>query len=155
MILQVLPFIFPIIAIVVILVIVSFYSKIKKKTDLGINIPERVDESGYSIPLIASFLGIKKAPFGIALGHNSAFPLLVLFHDHIEYRVFSKKSKSYNEIEYVDIRESILTKNIVIAFKDSYFTFSANLMNKDNLIKLLHFFDKKGVFLKDSAKNIL
>jgi hypothetical protein len=149
-------FVFPIIFLIIILIIILFfYSIIKKKSSVEINIPEILPENGYTIPLVASFLSFKKAPLYIALAHNNAFPLFILFHDHIEYRVLLKKSKYYHEIEYIDIRESVLTENIVIAFKDSHFTFSGNLMNKKNLMKVLSFFEKKGICLKDSARQAL
>lgn len=117
-------------------------------------IPEKLDRNGFQVPLIASFTGIKRIPL-VALSHNSISPALTIYEDSFKYKVFKEKIAPYSEIYEVDILDTLGTKNIKIVFKNSFFTFSGNLFNKDNLLEVLKFFKRKNVNLSSSANRYL
>lgn len=110
-------------------------------------------KDGTKIPLRISFIGLKAAP-AIALAHNNFWPLLVLFENHLVQRAVFRKAKKYSQIEYVDVSVTD-TENLDIAYADSWFTFSCKLHSKKDLIKVLEFFDRKGVKLTVRAKQFM
>ena len=112
---------------------------------------ERV--AGLVIPLRVSFIGLKSVP-KIALAHNNLAPMLVLFEDHLVQRVIFKKPRKYSDIESVDV-SSTDTPNLDIAYTDSRWTFSCKLEDKRDFIKVLHFFERKGVRLGAEARRML
>ena len=119
-----------------------------------IKIPAKLDSNGFQVPLLASFTGIKQIPL-VAISHNNISPVLIIYEDSIKYKVIKKKSMPYSEIYEVNILDTIGTKNVQIVFKNSFFTFSGNLFDKDNLLEVLKFFKRKNVNLSPSAKKYL
>src|SRR5687768_16774314 len=63
---------------------------------------QKLPQDGVKIPLRVSFIGLRRVPI-LALGHNNAAPLLVLFEDHLVQRVIFKHERKYSEIESVDV----------------------------------------------------
>lgn len=120
----------------------------------GSSSPSSLPTDGLNIPLRASFSGMKRRPI-LALGHNSINPLLRLFEDHIESRVFLKSKKSYAEIEHIDTYQTLGTNNIIIVWKTGWFAFVGNVKNKDYLPELVRFFQNKNVPLGESAKKLV
>jgi hypothetical protein len=112
---------------------------------------ERV--AGLVVPLRVSFVGLKAMP-KIAVAHNNLAPMLVLFEDHLVQRVIFKKSRKYLDIEYVDV-SSTDTPNLDIAYTGSPWTFSCKLEEKRDFVKVLKFFERKGVRLGDEARRML
>ncbi len=149
MIYKILPIVLPIVSILIAVCVAFFVLKrIKNKTNAEFNISS-VEQSGSSVPIAASFVGLKWLPSLIALAHNSINPSLTLFDDHIEY---GKSMSTYENIESVNIFEWRATENIMLSFKNTSWTYSANLMKRDNLIQLLKFFGDKDVLLSEKAK---
>ncbi len=108
-----------------------------------------------SVPLLASFLGIKYVPSPFVLGHNNLNPKLTFLQDGIEYKIFSKKYKRYSDIELVDIWIGPHTKNLHFKFNDSIFTFRGNLYDEKNLKSVLDFLKKKNCPLSPEAREFL
>jgi hypothetical protein len=128
---------------------------IKRETSMQtITIPDHLPLEGLKIPLRAAFTGPKSTPL-IAMYDNSIFPLLKLYEDGLEFRVFIKRRKSYADIERVLARQRIWTDNVSILWKDSVFAFTANVRGKELLQELLRFLQRRGVPLGESATRVL
>lgn len=108
-----------------------------------------------SVPLLASFLGIKYLPSPFVLGHNNLNPKLTFLQDGVEYKFFSKKYKRYSDIESVDIWIAPHTKNLEFKFNDSVFIFIGNLYDEKNLKSVLDFLKKKNCPLSPEAREFL
>jgi hypothetical protein len=142
---------FIIIAIVLVFVI-RFYKRKKveiKKRGLDFN------DNETSVPLLASFVGIKFLPTIIAVGYNNISPKLIFFEEGIGYKVFSKSYKKYSDIELVDIWITFGTRNLTFKFRNSIFTFTANLGDDNNLKNALGFLQKKNCPLSSKAEKFL
>ncbi len=141
-----------IISLIVLFLVFTFYRrKITEIQKHNINF----DDSKIPIPLLASFGRIKFLPSFLAIGHNSINPQLILLKDGMEYRLFPKKYKDYSDIELVDITVLPGTRNLDFRFKNSIFTFSANVFDEANLKNALKFLQKKNCPLSDKAKEFL
>jgi len=91
----------------------------------------------------------------LALAENSIAPLLVLYDDGLECRVFFKRRRDYSQVERVEAAQGLWTQNVVFVWKDDNFTFIGNLIHKQRLRELLRFLERKGLPLADSALKVL
>lgn len=119
-----------------------------------ITLPDPLPSEGFKIPLRAAFTGLKGMPL-IALSHNSIAPLLRLFADGVEFRVFIPRKKSFADIERVDAAQGFATQNVIFIWKDSAFAFVGNVGDADNLRAVLRFLQKRGVLLGETARRVL
>lgn len=119
-----------------------------------INIPQTLPETGYKVPVVATFIGFKNVPL-IAVAYNNISSSLTLFEDHIEYKVCRTRRYNYSKIDSVGVFRTIGTENIKINFRNSLFSFSGNLFEKENLIELLKFFQRKHLKLTGEAAALL
>lgn len=114
----------------------SDHQELESLRDLQIIPPE-----GIRIPITQSFSGYKPfAAFG--LSHNNMNPLLILFDDHIEYRVILKNSKRFGDIEYI---KPIMNRQLRFVFYGSFLTLSVWLRNAEDRTTLLNFLSSRGV----------
>jgi hypothetical protein len=118
------------------------------------NLSEPLPLEGVKVPLYAAFTGIQGVPL-IALGTNSASPLLRLYEDAVEFKVFRTHRKSYTLIARINILQLPLTQNIELIWRDSPFTFAANLGREDWLLQLVRFFDNRQLELTPRARAFL
>ena len=147
------PLTFILIVIVVSIVYFSFKSP-KKMEDINMSVSgEKIE-----VPVKATFGSYKflyKISKWIGTSINNLNPLFSLFDDHIEYKVILKKESKLENIELVAISTAPLTTNITIFFNDTSSIFTANLMDSENRLKVLKFFEEKQVPLSAEAKNLL
>ena len=119
-----------------------------------ITIPQNLPETGYRVPVVATFIGFKNVPL-IAVAYNNISSSLILFEDYVEYKVCRTRRYNYSKIDSVGVYRTIGTENIEFNFRSSLFSFSGNLFEKENLIELLEFFQRKGLKLTDKAAALL
>jgi hypothetical protein len=87
-----------------------------------------VDSTGAAtIPVLATFTGVRSLPWWYAVAMNNAKPLLVIEPDGISFRVLQLRQRRYAEIDCVDVRQATGTVNLDFTFQGSLLTFSANL----------------------------
>ncbi|OGC06537.1 hypothetical protein A2526_04895 [candidate division WOR-1 bacterium RIFOXYD2_FULL_36_8] len=136
------------------LILFLLYKKIFKPALVQIQPIENLSPEGLQIPIIGAYTGIKDIPYW-AIARNTFNPFLKIFPDKIEYRVILKHKKNLDQIESIDCYELIGIKNIRFNFADSPFSFSANLLNVENLKKVLQYFKNNGIKLSDKAEKYL
>jgi hypothetical protein len=89
-----------------------------------------VDATGSAtIPVLATFTGVRGLPWWYGLAVNNAKPLLVIEPGGILFRVVRTQRRSFGEIAEVDVRQATGTVNLELAFRGELRTFSANLGN--------------------------
>lgn len=87
-----------------------------------------VDASGAAtIPVLATFTGVRGLPWWYGIATNNATPLLVVERDGLRLRVVRTQLRRYGEIACVDVRLAVGTVDLEVAFHDTLLTFSANL----------------------------
>ncbi|WP_152608508.1 DUF3617 domain-containing protein [Croceibacterium mercuriale] len=87
-----------------------------------------VDQAGAAtIPVLATFTGVRGFPWWYAIAANNAKPLLVIGPDGIRFRVIRQHERRYVDIECVDVRQARGTVNLDFTFRGSLLTFAANL----------------------------
>jgi len=142
----------------VIAISMPFIILIKKYKDFTKNSPtltlDNIPAEGYSVPIIASYRGLSNAPL-ISLAHNNLSPKLIIYPDHIQFKVVFPFTKKYEEISQISIFRMIWTENIIFSFKDNKQTFSASLANKKALKSLVVFLKNKGLKTDKKAEDFI
>lgn len=118
------------------------------------SVPQTLPEDGFKVPVEATFLGFRNVPL-IAIAYNNTSSSLVLFEEFVEYKVCRTRRYHYSKIDCIGVFRTIGTENIEINFRNSLFSFSGNLFEKENLIELIQFFKRKGLNLTDGAAALL
>lgn len=80
-----------------------------------------------TIPVLATFTGVRGLPWWYGVATNNAKPLLMIAKDGIHFRVIRLQRRPYADIECVDIRIATGTVNLDITFRGALLTFAANL----------------------------
>ncbi|MBD8736802.1 hypothetical protein [Sphingomonas sp. CFBP 13706] len=81
---------------------------------------------GKIVPLIATFSGLRGLPW-IGFASNNLNPRLVIQSDGITYRIAMLRFRGWGDIIQVDVQSVGATVNLSFAFRDSLFTFDANV----------------------------
>lgn len=89
-----------------------------------------VDAGGAAtIPVLATFAGVRGLPWWYGVAVNNAKPLLVIDTGGIRFRVVRTQRRSYDQVAEIDVRRATGTVNLEVAFHGEALTFSANLGN--------------------------
>lgn len=87
-----------------------------------------IDQAGAAtIPVLATFTGVRGLPWWYGVAVNNAKPLLVIEPGAVRFRVFRERRRSFSEIACADVRQATGTVNLELAFHGSLLTVSANL----------------------------
>ena len=115
-------------------------------------IPREIPTSGFEIPILAAFTGIRKLPRQTNVAWNNAFPALTLYPERLDCRVLKNWAIGYASIEKIDIWDTLWTRNLTIYVRGREDTFTANLLNRQNLTRTLLFLQTRGAPLTSRAK---
>jgi hypothetical protein len=100
----------------------------RRKYDRAIVANIVTDQAGaQTIPVLATFTGVRGLPWWCGVAVNNAKPLLVLEPGAVRFRVFRERRRPFSEIACADVRQATGTVNLELAFHGSPLTFSANL----------------------------
>lgn len=80
-----------------------------------------------SVPVLATFTGVRGQPWWYAVAIDNAAPLLVIEPGGIRFRVVRQQRRSFEEIARVDVRQAPGTVNLDVTFHGSMFTLAANV----------------------------
>ena len=97
---------------------------------------------------------LKKFPL-LGVATNNAAPRLVLFDDRIEFRVITRQRRRYEDLESIDVRQTLGTQNIVLYWRRGVFAFSANLGTAEALFSAVKYFRDRGINLNERATKLL
>lgn len=87
-----------------------------------------VDGEGVAtIPVLATFTGLRPLSPWIALAVNSLNPHLRIGPAGIDLRVLRRRLAPHEAVESVEVRTAPGTVNLCLTFRDSPFTFAANV----------------------------
>jgi hypothetical protein len=113
-------------------------------------IPQNIDAEGFKVKVACNYKALKYIPF-ILLSKNSAFPSLILYNEHFNYRVIRKTSAKYVDIEKLDADGSDTRQLLHLYFKNSAFILITEMTWRPDAIKVLEFFQRKSVPLTDKT----
>jgi len=108
------------------------------------DIVRSMSSDGVEIQILESFSGIKGlAP--LAFGGNNLNPKLILYEDHLEYKVLVRKQAYYSDIENLWSLRSRYYNKLRFTFNNRSSYFTAVFGNEETLQTVLNFLNTKGV----------
>lgn len=107
-----------------------------------------------TIKVAAAFGGFTFLPWWLALSTNSANPRLEIGLGGIRYRALVAREARFSQIAEVDVRTAWRTVNLVVRFRDSSSTFSANVRHRDEAARALRLLNGQ-VPLSERARQVL
>ena len=111
-------------------------------------------EEGVKVPVWATFTGVRAIPF-VALGSNSLSPLLRLYEDRVEFKVFRLHTRRFEEIERVHATRVLMTNLITFEWRGEKLTTGARILLPRLQLQVLVFFARQVVPLSPSARALL
>ena len=112
---------------------------LRLKTTLGSAGPVSIDTLGLaSIPVVATFIGLRGLSPWLAVATNSLNPYLAIAADRLDYRVIGKRSAPFSTVECVEVRRGPGTVNLCFVFTSGLFTFSANVGDDASALQSLN-----------------
>lgn len=123
-------------------------------------IPDELPADGFQFAVENPSSALKYFPL-LVTGTGTTNSKLLLFADSIKFKVVLTGAKSYSAIDSIDVELNVLSvtklgrsQNIIIFFKDSIFAYRANIREKEDLLELLRFFQRKSVPLSDRLREL-
>ena len=101
--------------------------RLKRRQEAAASRLERDDTGVMTVPVVATFTGVKGWPALIALASNSLNPVLTLRPDRMDYRVTRSRVAAFEQVESVRLVTAPGTVNLVFVFSTGPFTFSASV----------------------------
>lgn len=101
---------------------------VRSRKSLGSAGPISIDASGMvTIPVFATFTGLRGVSPWLALATNSLNPRLAIAPDGLHYQVIGERTAAFSLVHSVEVRRGPGTVNLCFIFNDGPFTFSANV----------------------------
>lgn len=114
------------------------------------NLASPLPAQGVLIPIYATFTGWERIPFW-AMSTNSYKPVLRLFETEVEFKVMKTHRRALSDIKRVDAFRGWGTNIVIVMWKDTSLTFTANVIRADWQWQVLKFFEGKGIALAPRA----
>lgn len=108
---------------------------------------------GKIVPLVAAFSGVRGLPW-VGFAGNSINPRLVIAADGVTCRSMRSRYRDWDSIRQVDVRRFGATVNLSFVFRDSLFTFDANVGSTILAAQALALLPRQ-VALSDRARSLL
>jgi len=106
---------------------------------------------GVDIPILESFSGLKWL-VPLVFGRNHINPKLVLFPDHLDYKVLFRKSALYRDIASIRSFRSQFYNKVRFVFYDTPAFFTAVFGNEETLQAVLKFLAEKGILPDEKSR---
>ena len=113
------------------------------------------EKGGIHIPQIGGLLSLKGQSWFI-LAFNYWRPLLLLSPGGFEYRMLRRHRREYSAISLVDYARTVIgTRNVIVEFKESPFSYIAQVPADDIARNAILAFQSKGCLLAPRALELV
>lgn len=117
-------------------------------------LPNPIPEKGLEIPVTGTYLGPRFLSM-LALTSNRFNPQLRIYENKIEYRLFRRGQKKFDEIEKIDSFNRLGSKNLIFYFVGKRFVINVSFYPDEDQKELLKFFQRKNICLTEKAQKLI
>jgi len=115
------------------------------------DLTQAMSTEGLDIPILDAYAGLKGlAP--IALANNNFRPKLILFDNHMEYRVLVRKRAYYSDIASIRSYRSRFYNKLRFTFNNKSNYFTAVFGNEETLQTVLNFLGERGIMPDEKSR---
>jgi hypothetical protein len=116
----------------------------EKNTDTSL--PKQLPVKGFEVPLIDAYGGIKDVD-NATVTQNVQKPRLILFEDHLDYKLFFHRSAKYSDILEVNCGTELMLYFLQFTFNNKTLVLNVTLGDEQLYQQIKDFLNAKGVMV--------
>ena len=142
----------PIAAVIILLISgFTFYRTIiqpflPKGSNAVITLPEQLPAKGFKVPIVDAYGSIKDVDRA-TVTQNFQKPKLILFEDHLDYKLFFRRSAKYSDVLEVNSRSEFLQYFLQFTFKNRTLVLTVVMGDAKLHQQVIDFLSSKGVMV--------
>jgi hypothetical protein len=117
-----------------------------KGKNTNTTLPEKLPIKGFELPIVDAYGGIKdldRATFT----QNFQKPRLILFEDHLDYKLFFRRSAKYSDILEVNCGSEFMLYFLQFTFNNRTLVLNVTMGNEQLYQQIKEFLSAKGVMV--------
>jgi hypothetical protein len=117
-----------------------------KGKNTNTTLPEKLPIKGFEVPIVDAYGGIKdldRATFT----QNFQKPRLILFEDHLDYKLFFRRSAKYSDILEVNCGSEFMLYFLQFTFNNRTLVLNVTMGNEQLYQQIKEFLSAKGVMV--------
>jgi len=117
-----------------------------KANNTNTTLPEQLPAKGFEVPIIDAYGGIKDVDHA-TVTQNVQKPRLILFEDHLDYKLFFRRSAKYSDILEVNCGSELMLYILQFTFDNRTLVLNVTLGNEQLYKQIKEFLSAKGVMV--------
>jgi hypothetical protein len=117
-----------------------------KEKNSNTTLPEQLPAKGFYVPILDAYGGIKDVDHA-TVNQNFQKPRLILFDDHLVYKLFFRRSAKYSDILEVNCGSEFMLYFLQFTFNNRALVLNVTMGNEQLYTQIKDFLSAKGVMV--------
>ena len=117
-----------------------------KGKNTNTTLPEQLPAKGFDVPILDAYGGIKDVDHA-TVNQNFQKPRLILFEDHLDYKLFFRRSAKYSDILEVNCGSELMLQYLQFTFNNRTLVLNVSMGNEQLYMQIKEFLSAKGVMV--------
>jgi hypothetical protein len=117
-----------------------------KEKNTNTTLPEQLPAKGFEVPIVDAYGGIKDLDRA-TVSQNFQKPKLILFDDHLVYKLFFRRTAKYSDILEVNCGSEFLLYYMQFTFNNRALVLNVSMGNEQLYTQIKDFLSAKGVMV--------
>jgi hypothetical protein len=122
-----------------------------RDSDFSATLPDSLPAHGFEVPIVDAFGGIKDVDQA-TITQNVQKPRLILFQDHLDYKLFFRRSAKYSDILEVNCGVELMLYFLQFTFNNRNLVLNVTLGDEKLFYQIKEFLSAKGVMVIDQVQ---
>jgi len=122
-----------------------------RDSDFSATLPDKLPAKGFMVPIVDMYGGIKDVD-NASITQNVQKPRLILFEDHLEYKLFFCRSAKYSDILEVNCGSELMLYFLQITFNNRNLVLNTTIGDEKLCKQIKDFLSAKGVMVIDQVQ---
>ena len=117
-----------------------------KRKNTNTTLPDQLPVKGFEVPILDAYGGIKDVDHA-TVNQNFQKPRLILFEDHLDYKLFFRRSAKYSDILEVNCGSELMLHYLQFTFNNRALVLNISMGNEQLYKQIKEFLSAKGVMV--------
>ena len=117
-----------------------------KGSNAVITLPEQLPAKGFNVPIVDAYGGIKDVDRA-TVTQNFQKPKLILFEDHLDYKLFFRRSAKYSDVLEVNCGSELMLYMLQFTFNNRALVLNVTMGDEQLYQQIKKFLSAKGVMV--------
>ena len=117
-----------------------------KEKNTNTTLPKQLPSKGFNVPILDAYGGIKDVDHA-SITQNVQKPRLILFEDHLDYKLFFRRSAKYSDILEINCGSELMLYFLQFTFNNRTLVLNVRLGNEQLYQQIKEFLSAKGVMV--------